>query len=61
MAIEYVLLLFAIFAIGLKAFLSAPREAFTNSGPHLGARIEQQLETGPGYPLNGGRRIEWVK
>jgi hypothetical protein len=58
MTIEYVLLLFAVFFIGLKAFMSAPAEAFKQSGPRLGARIEQQLATGDGFKPNGNSN-EW--
>lgn len=53
MTIEYVLLLFAVFFIGLKTFISAPGKAFKESGPKLGARIEQQLTTGDGFKPNG--------
>ncbi len=53
MTIEYVLLLIVVFGFGLKAFVSAPAEAFKNAGPRLGARIEQQLATGDGFKPNG--------
>ncbi|MEN0058450.1 MAG: hypothetical protein AAGB31_06415 [Bdellovibrio sp.] len=58
MTIEYVLLLFVVFFIGLKAFMSAPAEAFRNSGPMLGARIEQQLATGDGFTPHGSK-VKW--
>ena len=58
MTIEYVLLLIAIFMFGIKAFVSAPSEAFRTSGPRLAARIEQQLATGDGFAPDG-RVIEW--
>ncbi|MBO9667301.1 MAG: hypothetical protein J7501_10875, partial [Bdellovibrio sp.] len=56
--IEYVLLLTAILFIGLKAFVSAPGDAFRNSGPKLAARVEKQLETGQGFKPKGNK-IEW--
>ncbi|MEK2643778.1 hypothetical protein [Bdellovibrio sp. BCCA] len=59
MTIEYVLLLIVIFSIGLKAFLSAPAAAFKESGPRLGARIEQQLATGDGFKPERGQQIKW--
>lgn len=55
MTIEYVLLLIVIFMFGLKAFVSAPTEAFRTSGPRLAARIENQLSTGDGFTTNGAR------
>jgi len=61
MTVEYVLLLFAVFFIGLKVFMTAPREAFKTSGPHLAARVENQIETGQGWTTNGGNRIQWKK
>lgn len=60
MTIEYVLLLFVVFFIGLKFFMSAPADAFRNSGPRLGARVEQQLATGEGFKPNGNH-IGWDK
>lgn len=59
MTIEYVLLLFAVFFIGLKGFTSAPAKAFKESGPRLAARIEQQLATGDGFKPEGGNHIGW--
>ncbi len=49
MTIEYILLLVVVFGIGLKVFVSAPMDAFKESGPRLGARVEKQLETGAGF------------
>ncbi|MBX2987977.1 MAG: hypothetical protein KF802_08765 [Bdellovibrionaceae bacterium] len=57
MTIEYVLLLFVVFCIGLKSFMSAPKDAFLNSGPKLGARIEKQLVTGRDFSLN--HSVKW--
>jgi hypothetical protein len=50
MTIEYILLLVVVFGIGLKVFVSAPMDAFKNSAPRLGARVEKQLTTGSGFP-----------
>lgn len=50
MTIEYILLLVVVFGIGLKVFVSAPMDAFKNSAPRLGARVEKQLTTGAGFP-----------
>ena len=49
MTIEYILLLIVVFGIGLKVFVSAPMDAFKESAPRLGARVEKQLETGAGF------------
>ncbi|MGZ3770632.1 MAG: hypothetical protein ACXVCP_13560 [Bdellovibrio sp.] len=59
MTIEYVLLLFVMFFMVLKAFVSAPGAAFRESGPRLAARIEQQLATGDGFRPKDGQ-IPWV-
>ena len=57
MTIEYVLLLSVVFSLGLKSFLSAPRSAFMNSGPKLGARVEKHIVTGRGFSQN--HSIQW--
>ncbi|MFS4459029.1 hypothetical protein [Bdellovibrio sp. HCB2-146] len=59
MTIEYVLLLFAAFFIGLKVFMTAPANAFRESGPRLAARVEQQLATGDGFKPKGNSQ-EWT-
>ncbi|MDG0814824.1 hypothetical protein [Bdellovibrio svalbardensis] len=58
MTIEYVLLLFAVFFIGLKVFISAPGKAFKESGPRMAARVEAHLETGGGFTPKG-QRNKW--
>ncbi|MBX3041943.1 MAG: hypothetical protein KF789_14650 [Bdellovibrionaceae bacterium] len=58
MTIEYVLLFFVVFVIGLKSFMSAPTEAFMKSGPKLGARVEKHLVTGHGFSQN--HRVKWL-
>ncbi|HWU42238.1 MAG TPA: hypothetical protein VN132_02330 [Bdellovibrio sp.] len=58
MTIEYVLLLCAVFGLVLKAFLSAPADAFKKAGPKMGARIERQIETGGGFRPDD-HRMEW--
>ena len=58
MTVEYVLLLVCLFFFGIKAFVSAPAEAFRNSGPMLGARIEKQIATGDGFKP-GGEHLGW--
>lgn len=55
MTVEYILLLIAVFFIGLKFFTEAPRDAFKKSGPVLGMRIEKQLRTGDDFKPNGER------
>lgn len=57
MTIEYILLFFVVFVIGLKAFMSAPQAAFMEAGPKLGARVERQLVTGHGFAKD---RVRWV-
>ncbi len=59
MTIEYVLLLICVFAIGMKAFVSAPKAAFKEGAPRLGARIEKQIATGEGFRMNG-QRVNWT-
>jgi hypothetical protein len=62
MTVEYVLIMVATFAIGLKFFSSAPMDAFKESAPRLGARVERQLMTGNGFGLGQGasiRKQEW--
>ncbi len=59
MTIEYVLLLICVFAIGMKAFVSAPKAAFKEGAPRLGARIEKQIATGEGFRMKG-QRVNWT-
>lgn len=49
MTVEYILLLIAVFFIGLKFFIEAPKDAFKGSGPRLAMRVEKQLLTGQGF------------
>ena len=58
MTVEYVLLLICIFAIGLKFMTSAPADAFRNSGPRMGARIEKHLATGAEFKPQG-QKLRW--
>lgn len=58
MTIEYILLFFVVFLIGLKAFMSAPQAAFMEAGPKLGARVERQLITGQGFSQN--HDVRWL-
>lgn len=58
MTIEYVLLLVVVFGIGLKTLTSAPANAFKNSGPRLGARVEKHLATGRGFQQN--EDFNWI-
>lgn len=58
MTIEYVLLLIASFAIGVKIFFTEPARAFKEGGPRLGSRVEKQLATGVGFKPKD-TRIDW--
>lgn len=58
MTIEYILLMFAVFFIGLKFFTEAPKDAFKNSAPRLALRVEKQLITGDGFEPNK-KKNEW--
>jgi hypothetical protein len=58
MTVEYVLLIVVVFMFVVKGFLSAPAGAFKKSGPHLAARVEQQLATGDGFKKQGNL-IKW--
>ncbi len=60
MTIEYILLMICVFGIGLKFFTSAPMDAFKESGPKLGARVEKHLVTGSGFK-HQGRSHGWYK
>jgi hypothetical protein len=54
---ELVLLLSISAFVLLGAFVgkgSGPKYAFLTGAPHLGARIEQQLTTGHGFPVERG-------
>ncbi|RYZ86152.1 MAG: hypothetical protein EOP06_15035 [Proteobacteria bacterium] len=57
MTIEYVLLLIAVFFIGLKFFITGPQDAFKTSGPRLAVRVEKQLLTGQGFKIQGKKTI----
>ena len=59
MTVEFVLLMVAVFAIGLKFFASAPMDAFRESAPKLGARVEQNLSTGTGFKNKQGIPLQW--
>jgi hypothetical protein len=58
MTIEYVLLLIVVFSVGVKSFIAAPKKAFLESGPRLGARVEQHIVTGRGFSLN--HEVKWI-
>jgi hypothetical protein len=62
MTTELVLLLL-IFTFMLSAFLgvSGPKSVFADAGPRLGARIEQQMDTGRGFTDSSGNSIAWSK
>lgn len=60
MTIEYILLLVAVFAISLKFFVEAPKNAFKESAPRLAARVEKHLLTGTGFKQKNGRSIQWI-
>jgi hypothetical protein len=59
MTIEYILLLVAVFGITLKVFIEAPKNAFKEAGPKLGARVEKQLATGTGFMRTTKGRFVW--
>jgi hypothetical protein len=59
MTVEYILLMIAVFFVGLKFFVQAPSDAFKNSGPKLALRIEKQLITGDGFKTKTGDRNKW--
>lgn len=60
MTVEYVLLLVATFFFVLKVFMTMPAKAFRESGPKLGARVEQQLATGDGFKPVNGNHVAWA-
>ena len=49
MTLEYVLLLVATVGLFFSSMVEAPKAAFRNSAPRLGARIEKHLATGTGF------------
>lgn len=59
MTVEYILLMFAVFFIGLKFFAEAPKEAFRKSGPVLALRVEKHLITGDGFEPSPNQRNAW--
>jgi len=59
MTIEYILLLIASFLVGLKLFVTAPKEAFQKSGPRLAARVERHLATGEKFKQTQTGVIGW--
>ena len=58
-----------VLIIGLFAFIlggvffgpRGPRAVFDNSGPRLGARIEQNLSTGRKFRVKGEATLQWDK
>ena len=61
MTTELVLLM-GIFAFVVGGVLiKAPKQAFRDSGPKLGARIERHLATGRNFHDRGGNAIKWEK
>ncbi len=58
MTIEYILLMTVAFALVIKSFISAPRQAFMESGPRLASRVESQITTGRGFQKNHG--VSWI-
>lgn len=60
MTLEYVLLLVASIAISLKFFVAAPKMAFKESGPRLGARVEKHLATGTGFVSKQKGTFRWT-
>lgn len=60
MTVEFSLLLAAVFMIGMKFLASAPMDAFKNSAPRLGARIEKHISSGTGFNGKGKAPIQWV-
>jgi hypothetical protein len=66
MTTEMVLLLSIFAFVVLGAFVgpnAGPNYAFLTGSPHLGARIEQQLTTGRGFPAhpNSAASNEYLK
>lgn len=59
MTVELVLLLIVVFGIGLKFFSSAPMDAFKQSAPRLGARVEKHLASGTGFKDKTGSSLNW--
>ena len=59
MTLEYILLLSFFVLFLMVAFIQGPKESFFESGPRLGARVEQHLITGDGFHPKGGRGIAW--
>ncbi len=59
MVIEHVLLMVAVFMIGMKFMVEAPRSAFRISAPVLALRVEKHLRTGEGFKPKVGIRSAW--
>lgn len=60
MTIEYILLLVAVTFFALKVLVTAPINAFEQSGPRLAIRVEKHLMTGTGFDkVVNGQRLQW--
>lgn len=59
MTVEFVLLMVAVFMIGLKFLASAPVDAFKQSAPRLGARVEKNISSGTGFNDKGKAPLAW--
>lgn len=60
MTLEYVLLLVATVALCFRFMVEAPKTAFRDSAPRLGARVERHLATGTGFKSNKKARSKWA-
>ena len=61
MTLEYILLLSLFVLLLMTSFIRGPRNAFFDSGPRLGARVEWHLITGDGFVPKDGGLIDWDK
>ena len=59
MTLEYVLLLVATVALCFRFMVDAPKTAFRDSAPRLGARIERHLATGTGFTSSGSQKAKF--
>ncbi len=59
MTLEYVLLLVATVALCFRFMVEAPKTAFRDSAPRLGARVERHLATGTGFKTSKKAKFRW--
>jgi hypothetical protein len=58
MVTEFVIILTAMLVV-ISLFVNTLKATFKGSGPKLGARVEKQIETGSGFPVEASGGFGW--